>query len=113
MADDDDGIFDEIINNQPEDDDSEDDAELTTLWKAIEHLWPHFYPGLLLKGIILAEYEHPEDGRVLRFITSEQITPWEMLGMLESAQLDAREISQNCTEVEDRPSDDNDGEGPQ
>lgn len=89
--------FDAIINGQPEDG-GDDDGELTHIWEALEHLWPHFYDGMLIKGVLVAEYVDPEDGgRVLRFISSPDCAPWDTLGMLESARLDARELSQHST----------------
>lgn len=102
--------FDEIISNQPssEEAETEESEELAHIWEAVQHLWPHFYPGYLIKGILLAEYLDPEDGKVLRFITSPEVTPWEMLGMLESARLDARSLSYESTSL---PSfDEDDGE---
>lgn len=99
--------FDAIVNNQPEGS-SGGDTELEHIWEAIDHMWPHFYDGLLIKGVLLAEYVDPEDGgRVLRFIASPDTTPWEMLGMLESARMDARDLSRYCNVV---PDDDDDEE---
>lgn len=116
MADDD--GFDDIVNNQP---DKDADAELEEgegsetvehIMDAIRSLWPHFYDGYLIKGIFIAEYMDPDGGRVLRFITSPELAPWDMLGFLESARLDAQELSQGCTigdpwsDDDDTPSDD-------
>lgn len=89
--------FDDIINNQPSAS-ADDDGELTHIWEAVEHLWPHFYDGMLIKGVLIAEYIDPEDGgRVLRFISSPDMAPWDTLGMLESARMDARDLSHHST----------------
>lgn len=89
--------FDDIINNQPSAS-ADDDGELTHIWEAVEHLWPHFYDGMLIKGVLVAEYIDPEDGgRVLRFISSPDCAPWDTLGMLESARQDARDLSRHST----------------
>lgn len=90
--------FDDIIKNQPELPAGDDKDELTHIWEAVEHLWPHFYDGMLIKGVLVAEYIDPEDGgRVLRFISSPDCAPWDTLGMLESARQDARDLSRHST----------------
>lgn len=101
--------FDAIVNNQPEDAASDDDGELTHIWEAVSHLWPHFYDGMLIKGVLIAEYVDPEDGgRVLRFISSPECAPWDTLGLIESARQDARDLSRHSTIMMD---DDEEDEG--
>lgn len=97
--------FDEIINNQPED---SDDGELENIWEALSHIWPHFYPGYLVKGVVLAEYIDEDGDRVMRFVTSPDVTPWELLGMIESARLDAQTISSMATVGEALDNEDDD-----
>lgn len=87
--------FDAIINNQPEPE-GESNEELENIWQSVEKSWKDFYPGYLVKGLLLAEYVDEEGGRVMRFISSPGMAPWEMLGMLESAKLDAQNISLSC-----------------
>lgn len=98
--------FDEIIAGQPDGED--DDQELTNIWEALSHVWPHFYPGYLVKGVILAEYVDEEGDKVMRFITSPDVAPWELLGLLESARLDARSISADSTVSDPLAGDDED-----
>jgi hypothetical protein len=101
--------FDEIISNQPEEPEGNDgDDKLEHIWDAIEHVWPHFYEGILVKGMVLAEYVDPEGARILRFVSSPDVTPWEMLGMLESARLDAQDVSRSCNVFVDTGGDDDD-----
>lgn len=91
-----DDAFDEIVNNQPDDDAPPD---VSTLWDALTALWPKFYPGMLLKGVLVAEYLDEVDGRrTMLFSVSPEVAPWDMLGLLESAQLDARIKSVQCTQ---------------
>lgn len=107
MSDQDD--FEAIINNQPADDSADDDGELTHIWAAVEHLWPHFYDGMLIKGVLIAEYVDPEDGgRVLRFISSPECAPWDTLGLIESARQDARDLSRHSTIMLDDEDDEDD-----
>lgn len=107
MSDQDD--FEAIINNQPADDAADDDGELTHIWAAVEHLWPHFYDGMLIKGVLIAEYVDPEDGgRVLRFISSPECAPWDTLGLIESARQDARDLSRHSTIMIDDEDDEDD-----
>lgn len=99
--------FDAIVNGQPAENAGEDDSELTHIWEAVEHLWPHFYDGMLIKGVLVAEYIDPEDGgRVLRFISSPDCAPWDTLGMLESARQDARDLSRHSTIMLDEDEED-------
>ena len=99
--------FDAIVNNQPELPGKDDDEALTHIWEAVEHLWPHFYDGMLIKGVLVAEYIDPEDGgRVLRFISSPDCAPWDTLGMLESARQDARDLSRHSTIMLDEDEED-------
>lgn len=101
--------FEAIINNQPENTPADDDGELTNIWAAIEHLWPSFYDGMLIKGVLIAEYVDPEDGgRVLRFISSPDCAPWDTLGMLESARNDAQDMSRHATFMIDDGEDEDD-----
>lgn len=90
--------FDAIVNNQPQPGEPDEGEQLTHIWEAIESLWPHFYDGILIKGVIVAEYIDARDGgRVLRFISSPDMAPWDTLGMLESARMDARDLSSSAT----------------
>lgn len=99
--------FDEIINNQPSASAGDTDGELANIWEALEHLWPSFYDGMLIKGVLVAEYIDPEDGgRVLRFISSPDCAPWDTLGMLASAQQDATDLSRHSTVMFDDGEDD-------
>lgn len=105
MSDQDD--FEAIINNQPELPAGDDEERLTHIWAALEHLWPHFYDGMLIKGVLIAEYVDPEDGgRVLRFISSPECAPWDTLGLIESARQDARDLSRHSTLMIDDDEDD-------
>lgn len=99
MSEQDDFDFEAIINNQPTELSAEEGEErLTHIWAALEHLWPHFYDGMLIKGVLIAEYVDPEDGgRVLRFISSPECAPWDTLGLIESARQDARDLSRHST----------------
>jgi len=102
----DDDEFEAIINGQSNEPD-DDDGELTHVWEAIEHLWPHFYDGMLIKGVLIAEYVDPEDGgRVLRFISSPECAPWDTLGLIESARQDARDLSRHSTVALDEDDED-------
>jgi hypothetical protein len=101
--------FDNIVNNQPEDL-PEDAGKLEHIWDAVEAMWPHYYDGMLIKGIMIAEYVDPEQGgRVLRFIASPDMTPWEMLGILASAKQDAQYLSQHATVLFEDDEGDDDG----
>jgi hypothetical protein len=90
--------FDEIIKGLPEG--PGDDGPLENIWQALEALWPEFYEGVLVKGILIAEYVDKDGERVLRFITAPNTAPWDSLGMLESARGDARDLSQ-CASFRD------------
>lgn len=99
--------FEAIINNQPELPEGDDDERLTHIWAALEHLWPHFYDGMLIKGVLIAEYVDPADGgRVLRFISSPDCAPWDTLGLIESARQDARDLSRHSTLMIDEDDED-------
>lgn len=88
MADD----FDDIINNQPENPGPSEDAKLKHIWEAVEVLWPQFYDGILIKGLMLVECVDADGDRCLRFIASPDTMPWEMVGMLDSGIQDARNM---------------------
>lgn len=85
--------FDEIVNNQPQD----DGDEPTTILEEVAHAWPKYYGGIFVSGVILAEYIDENGERVMRFASSPDMTPWGLLGMLESARLDAQRLSQYAT----------------
>lgn len=87
--------FDDIIKGLPEGP-SEGD-KLENIWQAVEALWPEFYEGVLVKGVLIAEYVDGDGERVLRFISSPNTAPWDSLGMLESARGDALELSRSAT----------------
>ena len=80
--------FDDIIKGLPEDGDS--DAKLNHIWDAVEVMWPQFYDGMLIKGLMVVEAIDGDGDRCLRFIASPDTMPWEMVGMLDSATQDAR-----------------------
>lgn len=96
--------FNEIIKGLPEEP-SGGEGRLENLWQAIEELWPHFYEGVLVKGVVLAEYVDGDGERVLRYISSPNTAPWDALGMLESARGDARDMARSATFLDDDPDD--------
>lgn len=75
--------FEELVRNQPEG----EPVGATNLWEAIEQIWSQLHEGVLVKGIFIAEYVDGR-GKVLRWQTSPDMAPWEMLGMLHQAILD-------------------------
>jgi len=75
--------FDELVKNQPQ----SAKVQAENIWDAIEQLWPQLHEGVLVKGIFIAEYVDTR-GKVLRWQTSPDMAPWEMLGMLHQAVLD-------------------------
>lgn len=91
--------FDDIIKGLPEG--PSEGGKLENILQAVEALWPEFYEGVLVKSILIAEYVDGDGERVLRFISSPQVTPWDALGMLESARGDALDLSRGATFVED------------
>lgn len=99
--------FDEIIKGLPEEP-SGDGAKLENIWQAVEVLWPQFYEGVLVKGVLLAEYVDSDGERVLRYISSPNTAPWDALGMLESARGDARDMARSATFLDDDGDDDDD-----
>lgn len=98
--------FDEIIKGLPGE--SGDGAKLQNIWEAVEVLWPQFYEGVLVKGVLLAEYVDADGERVMRYITSSNTAPWDALGMLESARGDARDMSRAATFLSDDDDDEED-----
>lgn len=77
---DDDALFEELINNQPE-----DDPSIETMWDGIQVLWKAMgQEGVLVKGILLLEYVDHR-GKVLKWETSPDMAPWDMLGMFHQA----------------------------
>lgn len=96
--------FNEIIKGLP--DEPNEGDKLETIWEAVEVLWPQFYEGVLVKGVLLAEYIDRDGERVLRYISSPNTAPWDALGMLESARGDARDMSRSSTFLEDEEDDD-------
>lgn len=80
--------FDKIVNNQP--DGPSEATKLKHIWEAVEVLWPQFYDGMLIKGLMVVECIDGDGDRCLRFIASPDTMPWEMVGMLDSATQDAR-----------------------
>lgn len=75
----DDEAFAELIKNQPE-----DAPEVENLWQGLEVMWRQFNEGVLVKGIILTEYID-DRGKVLKWQTSPDMAPWDMLGLLSQA----------------------------
>lgn len=80
--------FEKIIGNQP--DGPSEGTKLKHIWEAVEALWPQFYDGMLIKGLMVVEAIDADGDRCLRFIASPDTMPWEMVGMLDSATQDAR-----------------------
>lgn len=77
--------FDEIVSGQ----DGEESPELETVWQAVTHIWPHFYEGFITKGILVVEYMDPDGEKLLRILHSPDLNPWDAMGLLRSATLDA------------------------
>lgn len=84
---DDDAAFDELVKNQPE-----DSPEVETLWEGLEVLWREFNEGVLVKGILLTEYIDGR-GKVLKWQTSPDMAPWDMMGLLHQALIDLQSDS--------------------
>jgi hypothetical protein len=82
--------FDDIIKNLP--DEPNEGAKLDHIWDAVEVMWPQFYEGMLIKGLMIVEAIDNDGDRCLRFIASPDMMPWEMVGMLDSATQDARNM---------------------
>jgi hypothetical protein len=80
--------FNNIIKNLP--DEPNDGAQLKHIWDAVEVMWPQFYEGMMIKGVMVVEAIDADGDRCLRFVASPDIMPWEMVGMLDSATQDAR-----------------------
>ncbi len=98
--------FDNIVNNQPEG--TSDATELKHIWEAVEVLWPQFYDGMLIKGLMVVEAIDGDGDRCLRFIASPDTMPWEMVGMLDSAIQDARMMGKYIIPDEDEDDDEED-----
>lgn len=96
--------FDDIIKNLPEG--PSEGGKLENIWQAVEALWPEFYEGMLVKGLLVAEYVDNDGERVLRYISSPNTAPWDALGMLESARGDAADLSRHATFQDDDFEDD-------
>lgn len=103
--------FDELIKHQPVEKD--DTAEIATLWEGFEHVWKQFNKGVLVKGILLVE-SVDERGKVLRWQTSPDMTPWDMMGMFTQAMYDLQadsigdSIAQSLIGASDDDDDDDD-----
>lgn len=98
--------FDDIIKGLPEG--PSEGEKLENIWQALEALWPEFYEGMLVKGLLVAEYVDNDGERVLRYISSPNTAPWDALGMLASARGDAIDLSRHATFVEDDGDDEDD-----
>lgn len=98
--------FDDIIKGLPEG--PSEGGKLENIWQAVEALWPEFYEGVLVKGVLLAEYVDGDGERVLRYISSPNTAPWDALGMLESARGDALDLSRCATFVDGDEDEDDD-----
>lgn len=97
--------FDEIVSSQ----DGEESPELESIWQAVSHVWPHFFEGFVTKGILLVEYMDNDGEKLLRIIHSPDLTPWDAMGLLNSAKLDAQaadRMSLMLEQVEDEEDDD-------
>ncbi|MCA1841244.1 MAG: hypothetical protein ABR585_12875 [Gemmatimonadaceae bacterium] len=79
----DDDAFEELIKHQPE-----DDPDIETMWDGIKVLWKALgQEGILVKGILLLEYVDHR-GKVLKWESSPDLAPWDILGMLHQAVAD-------------------------
>jgi hypothetical protein len=97
--------FDDIIKGLP-DEPNKGDTPLKHIWEAIEVLWPQFYPGnIMIKGVMVAECLDEGGDRVLRFIAHPDATPWDMVGMMDSAMGDARAMGKYVIFEEDEDDD--------
>lgn len=108
---DDNDAFDELIKNQPDNDDTPD---IETLWDGIKALWKAMgNEGILVKGIVLVEYVDHR-GKVLKWETTPDMAPWDMLGMFHQAVNDlnadslAESIVQSIVSDSDEEDDDED-----
>lgn len=99
--------FDDIIKGLPENDGGSE-AQLKHIWEAVEVMWPQFYNGMLIKGVMVVEAIDEEGDRCLRFIASPDTMPWEMVGMLDSATQDARAMGKYIVLDMDDDEDDDD-----
>lgn len=97
--------FDEIINGQSDD----DSPELETIWDAIAHLWPHFYPGYVIKGIGVVEYMDEDGERMLQLFHSPKIAPWDAMGLVHSIRLDT-EAADRMSLIQELAEDEDDEE---
>lgn len=91
--------FDGIVNGMGEDDENDTEIDFDTSMDVVAHFWKSFYPGsLFVKGILIVESATP-DGRTLRYQTSDPMSDWEALGMLESVkqQLNAQNVVEYLT----------------
>lgn len=80
--------FDEIMRNS--DSESDDVIELPEdggLWEGLEAIWPKVHEGVLVKGIIIVEYQDRR-GRVLKWEAASSVSEWDVLGMMHSALAD-------------------------
>lgn len=108
----DDDAFQELIAHQPE-----DDPTIETMWDGIQVLWKAMgQEGVLVKGILLLEYVDAR-GKVLKWESSPDLAPWEMLGMLSQAvnDLNADSLAESIVQsiVNDGDDDDDDIEDEQ
>lgn len=98
--------FDDIIKGLPDDSAPSEGAKLKHIWEAVEVLWPQFYDGMLIKGLMLVECVDADGDRCLRFIASPDTMPWEMVGMLDSGMQDARNMGKYIVIEGDEDEDD-------
>lgn len=100
-----DDAFNELIKNQPE-----DDPSIETMWDGIQVLWKAMgQEGILVKGILLLEYVDTR-GKVLKWESSPDMTPWDMLGMFHQAVNDLNADSLADSIVQSIVSDSDDGD---
>ncbi len=80
--------FDELIKNQPD-----DDPEIETMWDGIKVLWQAMgNEGVLVKGVLILEYIDTR-GKVLKWESSPDLAPWDLMGLFTQALVDIQSDS--------------------
>lgn len=60
-----------------------------TPWDSFTTAWQDHAPGVLVKGMYIVEFVD-EGGRALRYVTSPDMSQWDMLGFLNSVLTDVQ-----------------------
>ncbi len=110
MSDEENDGFEELINSLGQGEEDESETEFETPMDVVAHYWKAFHPGsIFVKGIMIVESATP-DGRTLRYQTSNPISEWEILGMLECVkqQINAQGVMEYLTIPDDDDEDDDD-----